>query len=252
MDLELDGKIALVTGASIGLGVGIAELLAAEGCRLALLARRGELLEAVADGIGAEGHERPLVIVDDVTADAVAPRVKARIGDRFGRLDILVNNAGGSRPMPGLGAEEEWAEAMLLNFTSARRLAHAFVPAMRARKFGRIINITGGDEPTAMNAAVPPNGALHIWAKALSREVGGDGVTVNSIPPGRIHSEQIDQRLLPGEAAQRAWVEENCPAGYIGEPEDLAVLVAFLASPRARYITGQVIHVDGGARRYSH
>src|SRR5262249_61260015 len=82
---------------------------------------------------------------------------------------------------------------------------------------------------------------------SLSRVVGRDGITVNSIPPGRLHSEQIDQKLLPSEEAQRKWVAENCPAGYIGEPEDLAVLVAFLASPRARYISDQVIHVDVGA-----
>ena len=252
MDLQLAGKIALVTGASIGLGRTITELLAEEGCRLAILARRSQLLNELAEAIANKGHERPLVIVEDVTADGMDERVRAQVEDKFGRLDILVNNAGGSRPMQGLGSEEEWAEAMLLNFIAARRLTHAFIPAMRARKFGRIINVTGGDEPVGMNAAVPPNGATHIWAKALSREVGGDGVTVNSIPPGRIHSEQIDRRLLPNEAVQKAWAEENCPAGYIGEPEDLAVLVAFLCSPRARYINGQVIHVDGGARRYSH
>jgi len=120
---------------------------------------------------------------------------------------------------------------------------------MQARGFGRIINLTGADEPMAMNGGVPPNGAAHLWAKALSRTVGARGVTVNSIAPGRIHSEQIDQKLLPSAEAQRAWVAANCPAGYIGEPEDLAVLVCFLASPVARYITGQVIHVDGGARR---
>ena len=123
---------------------------------------------------------------------------------------------------------------------------------MRARGFGRIVNLTGGDEPFAMNGAVPPNGAVHIWAKALSRVVGRDGVTVNCIPPGRIHSEQIDQKLLPTPELQQQWVDANCPAGYIGEPRDLAVLVAFLASPLARYINGQVIHVDGGARRYAH
>ena len=175
---------------------------------------------------------------------ALYKRAVAKIEARFGQLDILVNNAGGFRPMEAsdLGAEAEWEEAMALNFTAGRRLAHAFVPGMRAREFGRIINITGNDEPAAMNAA------MHIWAKALSRQVGGDGVTVNCIPPGRIHSEQIDVRLMPTEAVQRAWVEANCPAGYIGEPEDLSVLVAFLCSPKARYITGQVIHVDGGAR----
>jgi len=93
---------------------------------------------------------------------------------------------------------------------------------------------------------------VHIWAKALSRAVGRDGITVNSVPPGRIRSEQIDLRILPTEEARRAWAEKEVPVGYIGEAEDLAVLVAFLCSPRARYITGQVIHVDGGARRFSH
>ncbi|MBT4487668.1 MAG: SDR family oxidoreductase [Rhodospirillaceae bacterium] len=252
MDLQLAGRVALVTGASIGLGASIAEHLAAEGCRLALLARRSDLLEAVANAIAGQGHERPVVIVEDVTTDGMADRVASVIEGRFGQLDILINNAGGSRPMPGLGSEAEWDEAMALNFTAGRRLAHAFVPGMRTRKFGRIINLTGADEPHGMNAAVPPNGAVHIWAKALSREVGGDGVTVNCIPPGRIHSEQIDERLMPTEAVQRAWVEANCPAGYIGEPEDLSVLVAFLSSPKARYINGQVIHVDGGARFYAH
>ena len=252
MDLQLTDKTALVTGASVGLGRTIAEVLAEEGCRLAILARRAELLDDVADGIAAKGHERPLVIVQDITVDSAAENVRTQISAKFRGLDILVNNAGGSRPMSGLGTEEEWAEAMALNFTAARRLTHAFVTQMRARNFGRIINVTGADEPTGMNAGVPPNGATHLWAKALSREVGRDGVTVNSIPPGRIHSEQIDQRLMPSEDTQRAWVEANCPAGYIGDPEDLAALVAFLCSPRARYISGQVIHVDGGARRYAH
>jgi len=252
MNLKLTNKVALVTGASIGIGATIAKHLADEGCRLAILARREVLLENVADEIAATGAERPLIIVEDITTDGMAQRVRSNVMDHFGRLDILINNAGGSRPMAGLGTEEEWEEAMVLNFTAARRLTHALVPDMRTNGFGRIVNLTGADEPSGMNAAVPPNGAVHLWAKALSREVGADGVTVNSIPPGRIHSEQIDVRLMPNKEIQKTWVDRHCPAGYIGEPEDLAVLVTFLCSPLARYITGQVIHVDGGARRYAH
>jgi len=216
------------------------------------VARRVNLLEKAADEIAAGDRVRPLVIVEDITADGAAERIKERVMAQFNGLDVLVNNAGGSRPLTGLGTETEWEEAMLLNYTAGRRLAHAFLPVMRARKFGRIISITGGDEPTIINAANPPNGAVHIWAKALSRAVARDGITVNSVVPGRIHSEQIDQRILPTEEAREAWIAQHCPVGYIGEPDDLGVLVTFLCSPRARYITGQVMHVDGGVRRFAH
>ncbi|PZW48438.1 3-oxoacyl-[acyl-carrier protein] reductase [Humitalea rosea] len=250
MDLQLAGRVALVTGASAGLGPVIAAVLAAEGCRLALLARRRPLLEQVAAGLPASAE--PLLVVEDITTDGAADRIRDQVLGRFGRCDILVNNAGGSRPQADLGSDAIWAEAMLLNFEAGRRIAHALVPAMQAAQFGRIVNITGQDEPLGINAANAPNGAVHIWAKALSRVLGRDGITVNSIPPGRIRSEQIDTRILPSEEARQDWAKREVPAGYIGEPRDLAVLVAFLASPLARYITGQVIHVDGGARRYSH
>jgi 3-oxoacyl-[acyl-carrier protein] reductase len=250
MDLQLTGKVALVTGASVGLGRAIATALAAEGCRLAILARREQLLRELAASMPA-GAE-PLVIVEDFLSPGAAERTRDAVLGRFGRCDILVNNAGGSRPQADLGADEVWLESMEINFHAGRRMTHAFIPAMRAQRFGRIVNITGPDEPHSINAANAPNGAVHIWAKALSRAVGRDGITVNSVPPGRIRSEQIDLRILPTEEARRAWAEKEVPAGYIGEAEDLAVLVAFLCSPRARYITGQVIHVDGGARRFSH
>ncbi len=250
MDLQLHGKVALVTGASAGLGRAIARILAEEGCRLALLARRGRLLEELAATLPASAT--PLIVAEDITAPGAADRTRDAVLGHFGACDILVNNAGGSRPQSDLGPDQVWLESMELNFHAGRRMAHAFIPAMRARKFGRIVNITGQDEPHNINAANAPNGAVHIWAKALSRQLGRDGITVNSIPPGRLRSEQIDARILPTEEARRAWAEKEVPVGYIGEAEDLAVLVAFLCSPRARYITGQVIHVDGGTRRFSH
>ena len=252
MDLVLNGKVALVTGASVGLGKQIAIRLANEGCQLILLARREQLLNELAQEIEVSGRLRPFVIQCDIT-DRQAPKmVVQRILDQFGHLDILVNNAGGSRPFDGLGTLEQWEDAMYLNFHAAREMTHSFIECMKARGFGRVINLTGGDEPVAMNGGVPPNGATHIWAKALSRVVGKYGITVNSIAPGRIHSEQIDQKILPSAEIQEKWVAANCPAGYIGEPDDLAVLVTFLSSPLSRYITGQVIYVDGGARHASH
>jgi 3-oxoacyl-[acyl-carrier protein] reductase len=251
MDLQLAGKVALVTGASAGIGRTIARMLALEGCRLAILARRRPLLETLAAELPAGAD--PLIVAEDLTDPEAAPRIRDAVLGRFGRCDILINNAGGSRGQPPgeLGPEAVWQEAMELNFHAARRLTHALVPAMQRQGFGRIVNITGPDEPLGMNPANAPNGATHIWAKALSRELGRDGITVNSIPPGRIRSEQIDARVMPTEESRRAWAEKEVPAGYIGQPEDLAVLAVWLASPLARYITGQVIHVDGGARRSS-
>jgi 3-oxoacyl-[acyl-carrier protein] reductase len=252
MDMQLKGKVALVTGASIGIGRTIATMLAAEGCRLAIVARRTALLETLADETEKGGADRPLVLTQDICARDAAERLHMQVLARFGRCDILVNNAGASNPLTGFGTEEEWERSMLLNFTAARRITHAFIPDMQKNRFGRVINLTGADEPLNLNAANPPNGATHIWQKGLSRLVAKDNITINSIPPGRIHSEQIDTRIMPTEEIRNAWLEAHCPAGYVGEPEDLAVLVVFLASPRARYITGQVIYVDGGARRFAH
>ncbi|WP_431281402.1 SDR family oxidoreductase [Humitalea sp. 24SJ18S-53] len=249
MDLQLSGHVALVTGASAGLGRAIAKGLAAEGCRIGLLARRRHLLEELAAELPASAE--PLIIVEDITAPGAPDRTRQQMHDRFGRCDILINNAGGSRAQPDLGSDEVWGEAMFLNFEAGRRIAHAFIPGMRAQRHGRIISLTGQDEPREINPANAPNGAVHIWAKAMSRHLASEGITINSIPPGRIHSEQIDRRILASEQAERDSTKD-IPAGYVGQPEDLAVLAVFLCSPLARYITGQVIHVDGGMRRFSH
>jgi len=248
MDLQLQGKIALVTGASVGLGRAIASLLAEEGCRLAIVARRTHLLEELAAEVAAKGAEKPLVVTEDVTSAGAAQRIRAAVLARHGRLDILVNNAGGSRAFKLDASEAQWEEALTLNFTRQRQLAHALLGQMMARNWGRIINITGKSEPEGINGAFAAKAAMHAWAKGLSREVGKHGITVNSIPPGRILSEQIERNYTP---EFRAWQSEHeIPVGEYGKPEDIANLVCFLASARARYITGAVIPVDGGLRRY--
>ena len=248
MDLQLDGKTALVTGASMGIGRAIAKLLALEGVRVAAVARRVEPMEAMADEAVAAGGRRPVLIRQDIMMEDSAQTLRDAAYAELGRVDILVNNAGGSRVLPIDAPEQRWEEAMTLNFTRQRQLAHALMPKMIDQRWGRIINITGKSEPDHLNAAFSAKAALHAWAKGLSREVGQYGITVNSIPPGRIMSEQI-RRNYP-EDFRKTFAETEIPVRYWGEPEDLAVLAVFLASPLARYITGAVIPVDGGLRRY--
>lgn len=248
MDLDLAGKTALVTGASMGIGRGIAKALAAEGVRLALVARRLNLLEEVAGEITAAGGAAPLLIQQDIMAEDAAERIASQALAALGSVDILINNAGGSRHFGKDAAEEQWTEAITLNFTRQRQLTHRLLDQMIARKWGRIVNITGKSEPDGVNGAFAAKAAMHAWAKGLSREVGKAGITVNCIPPGRIMSEQIRRNYTP---EYRQWQSENeIPVGRYGEPEDIANLVAFLVSPRAAYITGAVIPVDGGLRRY--
>ena len=244
MDLQLAGKTALVTGASMGIGRGIARALAAEGVKLAVVARRKNLLEELQKELKTD-----LVIIQQDFMEEGAPEkiAKAALAG-LGSVEILVNNAGGSRRFTLEASEAQWEEALTLNFTRQRQLAHALLPQMMARKWGRIVNITGKSEPEGINGAFAAKAAMHAWAKGLSREVGKHGITVNSIPPGRIISEQI-LRNYPPEFRKRE-SEEDIPVGEYGQPEDLANLVCFLASPRARYITGAVIPVDGGLRRY--
>ena len=249
MDLQLQGRTALVTGASVGIGRGIAHALAAEGVRLALTARRADKLREVAAEIVAAGGAEPVIFEQDMLAEDASQRIAQRALAGLGGVDILVNNAGGSRSFKDLHVSEEaWNEAITLNFHRPRQLGDALVDQMIERRWGRIINITGKSEPDHVNGAFCAKAGIHSWAKGLSRMVGPHGITVNCIPPGRIHSEQIFRNYTP---EYRQWQCENeIPMGRYGEPEDLANLVCFIASPKASYITGAVIPVDGGLRRY--
>ena len=250
MDLELKGKTALVTGASRGIGRAIALGLAREGARIVIAARRKNLLEELAGEIVSARAAEPLIVEADLYREGAAEKLAAEAGSALGRVDILINAAGGSRPFPFEATKEQWAEAFTVNFVRLRELSHAVVPGMKARRWGRIVNITGSTEPRGLNAANSAKAAVHAWAKGLSRELARDGITINSIQPGRIMSEQI-VRFHPTEEDRRKFSEENIPMGRFGEPEELANLAVFLASPRAGYITGTVTPVDGGMSRFA-
>jgi 3-oxoacyl-[acyl-carrier protein] reductase len=248
MDLGLKGRCTVVTGASSGIGRAIAFELAREGAKLAVTGRRREDLEALAQQVVALGAPPPAIVVHDALDEGYVEAVSAQSLSALGTVEILVNNAGGSRAFGKDATEAQWQEALTLNFSRHRQLTHRLLETMIARRWGRIINITGKSEPEGINGAFCAKAALHSWAKGLSREVGKHGITVNCIAPGRVMSDQIRRNYTP---EHRRWESENeIPVGRYGEPEELAVLAVLLASPRASYITGAVIPVDGGFRRY--
>jgi 3-oxoacyl-[acyl-carrier protein] reductase len=250
MDLRLKGRTALITGASSGIGRAIARELAREGVRIAVTGRRREQLESLAAEVRGEGGADPALVIHDALdpgyVDAVVKHAAAALGD----VQILVNNAGGSRAFGKDATEAQWEEALTLNFTRHRQLTHRLLPGRIAKQWGRVINITGKSEPEGLNGAFCAKAATTAWSKGLSREVGQFGITVNCIPPGRILSDQIRRNYTP---EYREWQSQHeIPMGRYGEPEELADLAVFLASPRAGYITGAVYPVDGGLRRYQY
>jgi 3-oxoacyl-[acyl-carrier protein] reductase len=250
MDLRLEGKTALVTGASAGIGRAIASELAKEGVKLVITGRRGPELEKLGDEIAAAGGKRPGIVAHDAMDEGYVDAIAKECGKALGEVEILMNNAGGSRAFGKDATDQQWQEAFTLNFTRHRQLTLRFLPAMQARKWGRVIYITGKQEPDGVNGAFCAKAALTAFSKGLSREVGKQGVTVNCIGPGRIMSDQIRRNYTP---EYRAWQSEHeIPMGRYGEPGDLAVYAVFLASPLAGYITGTVMPVDGGLRRYQY
>ncbi|CAN7779983.1 SDR family oxidoreductase [Caballeronia sp. LjRoot34] len=249
MDLQLNGKTALVTGASQGLGRAIAKTLAAEGVKILATARNEALLASLSHEIVEAGGVKPEVLLQDFMAADAPERIAAAAMSRLGHVDILVNNAGGSRPMDIDAPEEQWVEGMTLNFDRHRQLTQKLLPQFIERRSGSILNLSGNLEPEVVNAAMVAKAGLVVWAKGLSEQLGQYGVTVNCVQPGLIDTAQI-RRLYPGDE-RRKFAEREIALGDFGEPQDVANAVTFLVSPRARYITGTVLLVDGGMRRYS-
>ncbi|RSD14144.1 SDR family oxidoreductase [Amycolatopsis eburnea] len=244
MDLELKGKIALVCGSSSGMGLGIAEVLAEEGADLVMTARRGDVLVGHAARIGA--HAVPA----DLSRPDEPARVVAETVQRLGGLDIVLWNSGGPRPGSALDLTPEHvakaAETVLLPLV---RLVRAAVPHLRRSTSGRILAITttGVREPTpgmAASNAVRPG--IHGYLKTLAAELGPDGITVNTLAPGRIATPRRDEVYPAGVPPHLA---EEIPVRRWGTVREFADVAAFLASPRASYVTGTTTYVDGGLTR---
>jgi 3-oxoacyl-[acyl-carrier protein] reductase len=250
MDLGLEGTAAIVGGASSGIGLAVATALAAEGCGVTMLARTPDRLEHAAAGVA-----NAITVAGDVRDQATIERAVERTVSERGRLDIIVNNAGG--PPPGTfesTPEEAWAEAFELSLNSAVRLTRLALPHLKASGRGRIVNITSWSvrEPIPnlmLSNAIRPG--VIGWAKSLAHEVGRDGITVNTIAPGKVATGRMHElwAARPDPAAAEAEDIASIPVGRMGQPEEIAAAVAFLCSERAGYVSGVVLPVDGGSLR---
>jgi len=248
MDLGLEGKVALVMGASRGLGRGIAAVLAREGARVAIASRSLERLEEAAGEIP-EGATPFVADASDLDRLAALP---GEVAATLGPIDILVANTGGP-PFGGALAHglDEWERAYRSLVLAPRVLAEAVLPGMRERKWGRIVNV-------GSNTTREPNPALNLsnahrmaavgFLKTLAGEVAGDGITVNTVATGRFATERLADHGGSMEAAEEA-ARSEVPAGRLGTAEEYGDLVAFLCSERAAYVTGTVIPIDGGLLR---
>ena len=245
MELGLKGKTAVVTGASKGLGLGIAKALAAEGVTVFAVARSAESLGALRDEIARAKNPAPALFAYDL-AKSDAPIAIAKAAEAaLGHIDILINNAGQSGSVSWDASDETWAEGMTLNFDRHRQLTQLLLPQMIERGVGRLLHITGSMEPSGINVASAAKAAMVMWSKGLSRKLGRQGIRSNCIEPGVIESEQT-KRLAPEFLEKRA---RDTSLGEIGKPEDVAAAAVFLISDAARYITGVSLVVDGGSSR---
>jgi NAD(P)-dependent dehydrogenase (short-subunit alcohol dehydrogenase family) len=255
MQIRLDGRTALITGGSKGLGLATAIRFAEAGAEVAILARNGETLEAARAAVAGAGRGAVAAFACDVTDPAALARAHGSILSTFGKVDILVNNAGTSQT----GKFEEitdavWQADLDLKLFAAIRLSRLVLPQMRARRWGRIINVlaTAAKAPRAASAPTSVSRAAGMaLTKVLASECAADNVLVNALLVGRIVSDQIARRhrAVGTNVPLAAYIQEQgagIPLGRMGEADEFANLACFLASDAGSYVTGTAINVDGG------
>ena len=260
MDLGLKGKIAIVTASSRGIGRATAEILAAEGARITICARTATAVTSAAEQIRGRTGAEVLALEADITRAEDIERIVARTVEAYGAVNILVNNAGG--PPAGTFddlADDAWQSAFELTLLSVIRMTRAVLPHMRRAGGGAIINLQSTSVKVPLDNLILSNtirtGVIGL-AKSLSLELGRDNIRVNNVLPGAIRTDRQQEMLARQSARSGKSVEEivrlreaAIPLGRFGEPEDLGNMIAFLASERARYVTGVTVQVDGGLVR---
>ena len=261
MDLRLNGKIALVSASSRGIGKAVAKELAKEGCKIVICARNKDELNATKKEIETETNSEVVAVIADIRKQTDIENVVNAAVNTFGRIDILVNNSGG--PPPGFFLElddKAWYNAIDLLLMSTIRFTRLVLPGMQKRKWGRIINLTSFAVKQPVDNLTLSNSirlAIIGFAKTLSNQVAKDNITVNNITQGLTLTERVKQLAQSIAESKRIEVEDvfnnwkqEIPVKRLAEPDEIAAVIAFLASERASFINGATIQIDGGQTKF--